>query len=153
MVNSDDARLRFEPDWSYSSANPAPIAPEFEAMHAKIGKLVVNRLTYRPIRLLGRLARRKPKLHDVSLTQDPAFGARTIIVEPKELKSTAALLLVHGGGFVIGDPWDVVPKAVFFAQKLGIRVICPAYRLAPKFRAPAVLDDCHLAWRTLITEA
>jgi acetyl esterase/lipase len=153
MANTPNSPLRFEPEERYCSANPAPIAPEFEPMHAKLGKLVVNRWSYRPIRLLGRLSRKMPKSGDVSLSRDPAFGERTLVIEPKHKKSPAALMLIHGGGFVIGNPWDVVPKAVFFAQSLGIRVICPFYRLAPQFPAPAALDDCFTAWQTLVSEA
>ncbi|MEL7189805.1 MAG: alpha/beta hydrolase [Pseudomonadota bacterium] len=150
---SSTPQLLFEPDRNYSSSNPAPIASEFAQLHAKLGKLVVNRWTYRPLRFLGRLTQKPIEIESVKITQDPSFGDGALLIEPAEIKSRAALLLMHGGGFVIGEPMDVAPKAAFFAKELGIKVVCASYRLAPKAKAPAALEDCHLAWSAMLTNA
>ncbi len=147
------SQLRFEPDPRYSSSNPAPVAAEFEALHAKLGKLVINRKTYRPVRWLARLTRKKPNEGGVTIRQDKARFGHSIMVEPDEIKGDGALVLIHGGGFVIGNAWDVVPKAAHFARTLGVKVLCPAYRLAPQAPAPAPLEDCHKAWVAFVADA
>ncbi|WP_043664910.1 alpha/beta hydrolase [Streptomyces xylophagus] len=63
--------------------------------------------------------------------------------------SGAALLWVHGGGYVIGD---VVQDNAFCsatARDLGIVVVSTNYRLAPEHPFPAALDDVSAAWRWL----
>ncbi|WP_405725430.1 alpha/beta hydrolase [Streptomyces sp. NBC_01537] len=63
--------------------------------------------------------------------------------------SGAALLWVHGGGYVIGD---VVQDDAFCsatAHELGIVVVSTNYRLAPEHPFPAPLDDVLDAWQWL----
>ncbi|HHB80732.1 MAG TPA: hypothetical protein ENK83_03155, partial [Aliiroseovarius sp.] len=47
--------FRTTPDLSVSTANPGEIAPELHRAHRTLGKLVVNRWTYRILRWLGGL--------------------------------------------------------------------------------------------------
>jgi triacylglycerol lipase len=60
----------------------------------------------------------------------------------------AALLNVHGGGYVLGSPWreDATMRAL--VRELGFVALAPRYRLAPEHPHPAALDDCHasLVW-------
>lgn len=63
--------------------------------------------------------------------------------------SGAALLWVHGGGYVIDD---VVQDDAFCsetARELGIVVVSANYRLAPEHPFPAALDDILAAWQWL----
>jgi monoterpene epsilon-lactone hydrolase len=53
----------------------------------------------------------------------------------------ATLLHLHGGGFRIGCPEQVGPYAAALAARCRVRVICPAYRLAPEYPFPAGLGD------------
>jgi acetyl esterase/lipase len=53
----------------------------------------------------------------------------------------ATLLHLHGGGFRIGCPEQVGPFAAALAARCQVRVICPAYRLAPEHPFPAGLSD------------
>lgn len=67
--------------------------------------------------------------------------------------SGAALLWVHGGGYVIGD---VVQDDAFCsatARELGIVVVSVNYRLAPEHPFPAALDDALAAWQWLLASA
>lgn len=69
-----------------------------------------------------------------------------------QTKPAAAILLIHGGGWVGGDKKDMAG----FAQALvGKGFFCAAvqYRFAPKHRWPAQLDDVQTAVRYLRSHA
>jgi acetyl esterase/lipase len=51
-----------------------------------------------------------------------------------------AIVFVHGGGWVHGDPSQAAGNALHFARQ-GIATIALSYRLAPTHRFPAPLDD------------
>jgi acetyl esterase/lipase len=61
----------------------------------------------------------------------------------------AAMLWIHGGGYVIGRPSQSDDLCQRFARRLGITVAAPAYRLAPEHPYPAGLEDCYAALRWL----
>ena len=84
MPGSRNPNIHFEPNKNFSSSNPAPIAPELEGLHSKLGKLVVNRLTYRLFRLSGRIARPQSKFEKVRIRMDSSLGRQTIVVEPND---------------------------------------------------------------------
>lgn len=132
-----------------SSAHPSPVDPALAQLDKRIGSLVVNRFTYRILRTLGRLARPRFEPEGVSLEHD----AQTAIIRPLERIGTGALMLFHGGGFVLGEPADLFNKAAMFARMLGVPVICPTYRLAPQSPYPAASDDALAAWQTTIAKA
>lgn len=134
----------------HSSAAPASVAPELRRFDRKVGGLIVNRLTYRIIRMLGRLVRPDFDRTQVIVECDDSLLPSMTIVTPRERRGAGALLLWHGGGFVIGRPDDILPQAARFAHALGVPVICPAYRLAPEAPYPAAIDDCHAAWLRMI---
>ena len=62
----------------------------------------------------------------------------------------AALLWIHGGGYVIGSAAQDDRLCRRFAHRLGVPVIAVDYRLAPKHPYPAALEDCNeaFAWLT-----
>lgn len=70
-----------------------------------------------------------------------------IVTPVQSTGPTAALVFIHGGGFLFGDVADV-SLPVEWARRLGIVVVSVGYRLAPEYRYPAALDDCRaaLAW-------
>jgi len=59
------------------------------------------------------------------------------------------LLWLHGGGFVIGnlDTHDSVCRML--AEQADCMVVGVDYRLAPEFKFPAPVDDCHAVLRWL----
>lgn len=61
----------------------------------------------------------------------------------------AAMLWIHGGGYVLGRPSQSDGLCRRFARTLGITVAAPAYRLAPEHPYPAGLEDCYAALRWL----
>ncbi len=136
-----------------SSANPSEVAPEVAALHARLGKLVVNRFTYRLLRAFGGLLRPRFIADGVALEDVTAGRARMTIISPPQRRSAGAIVLFHGGGFVFGARQDIFPKAAHMAKALGVPVSCPSYGLAPQAPFPAALDDAHAAWHAVLARA
>jgi len=65
----------------------------------------------------------------------------------------AALLWIHGGGFVIGRAAQNDRFCGAAARDLGIVVVSVEYRKAPEHRFPAGLDDCHAGWTWMQQQA
>ncbi|WP_329108675.1 alpha/beta hydrolase [Micromonospora sp. NBC_01699] len=80
-------------------------------------------------------------------TVDHGAGLRTYI--PAGGGSGAALLWVHGGGYVIGDVVQDEAFCAATARELGVAVVSTNYRLAPEYPFPAALDDAFAAWQWL----
>ena len=62
-------------------------------------------------------------------------------------EAAPAVVLVHGGGWMRGDPSQAAGNALHFARR-GIATLAISYRLAPEHRFPAPLDDVRhgLRW-------
>jgi acetyl esterase/lipase len=58
---------------------------------------------------------------------------------------TAALLWIHGGGYVIGSAQQDDALCQRFTRELGVTVAAVDYRLAPEHPYPAPLEDCYSA--------
>jgi acetyl esterase/lipase len=58
---------------------------------------------------------------------------------------TAALLWMHGGGYVLGSARQDDGLCRRFSRELGITVASVDYRLAPEHPYPAPLEDCYAA--------
>ncbi|MCS0499896.1 alpha/beta hydrolase [Protaetiibacter mangrovi] len=76
-------------------------------------------------------------------------GAKVRVYEPAEKRTDAALLWIHGGGLVIGDPRQDEALVSGTAAELGMVVVSAHYRLAPEHPFPAGLDDTLAAWEWL----
>ncbi|HMS55744.1 MAG TPA: alpha/beta hydrolase [Fimbriimonadaceae bacterium] len=63
-------------------------------------------------------------------------------------KPTPAVLVIHGGAWVSGKRQDVAITAKALADR-GFIAASVSYRLAPKSKWPAMLDDCQTAVRYL----
>jgi acetyl esterase/lipase len=53
-----------------------------------------------------------------------------------------AVLWMHAGGMIFGNPESSLPIAGLVAREVGAVVVLPSYRLAPEHPFPAALDDC-----------
>ncbi|MFU7529615.1 alpha/beta hydrolase [Qipengyuania sp. ASV99] len=153
MSEHDYRALRSTPDDNLCSARPGEIAAELAELDRKVGWLIINRYTYRLMRMLGRIGAPEWDASGLSIDLDPELCAGTIMVSPDERSGSGALVLIHGGGYVIGSPQDILPKAAFFARQLGVPVICAGYRLSPEARFPAPLDDCHASWHAVLARS
>lgn len=58
----------------------------------------------------------------------------------------AAVVVVHGGAWMYGDPSQAAGNALHFARR-GIATLSISYRLAPAHRFPAPLDDVRRGLR------
>ncbi len=77
----------------------------------------------------------------------PAEWTRTA-----DAAADAALLYLHGGGYVIGSPATHRNLCVSLATELGAPVLSIDYRLAPEHPHPAAVDDATAAYRWLLDE-
>ena len=68
------------------------------------------------------------------------------IYTPEGLADTSAgILHIHGGGFVIGSLDSEMGSAINLCRKLGVVVVSVDYRLAPETPFPGGLEDCYAA--------
>ena len=82
-------------------------------------------------------------------------GSRDVVLyEPAgRVRPSGALLWIHGGGMVQGDPRQDHDLCSLVATELGVLVVSAGYRLAPEHPFPAALDDVEGALRWLHREA
>ncbi|WP_033341023.1 alpha/beta hydrolase [Catenuloplanes japonicus] len=76
---------------------------------------------------------------------DGAPDVRLRVYRPDTRSAPAAILTVHGGGFVMGSLDGSDARSAAFARDLGVLVVSVDYRLAPEDPYPAALDDCYAA--------
>lgn len=67
-------------------------------------------------------------------------------------KTDAAVVLIHGGAWISGTRKDMAALANYMASK-GLFAASVQYRLAPKFKWPAMLDDVQTSVRYLRANA
>jgi len=66
------------------------------------------------------------------------------------VRDDAAVLYLHGGGYVIGSPRSHRHLAAAIGAAAKTRVLLPDYRLAPEHPFPAAVDDAVAAYRWLL---
>ncbi|WP_105973711.1 alpha/beta hydrolase [Streptomyces geranii] len=126
-----------------------PVAPELRRSVSRIPRLPL-RLAWvlRGVRALARRHSPGDPVKGVTVELvDEGQGIR--VYTPAGDRSGAALLWVHGGGYVIGDALQDEVFCSATAQALGIVVVSTNYRLAPEHPFPAALDDAFAAWEWL----
>jgi len=94
-----------------------------------------------------------PLIEGVNIETLTGDGVELRIYRPARRLSQAALLWVHGGGYIVGHPAQNDGLCAETASELGIVVVAPRYRLAPEHPFPAGLDDCHTALRWMQSTA
>lgn len=106
-------------------------------------------------RSLGGLAKPQPPPAGITVENrviaGPAGALRVRLYRPAA--PTAAMVWIHGGGFVLGTPEQDERTSLQYALQLGIVVVAVDYRLGPKHPYPAPLDDCYAALKWLHDEA
>ena len=73
-------------------------------------------------------------------------------IRSPDVREDAALLYLHGGGYVIGSPRSHRHLAESIARAAGIACLLPDYRLAPEHPFPAAVDDAVAAYRSLVEQ-
>jgi phosphinothricin tripeptide acetyl hydrolase len=69
---------------------------------------------------------------------------------PPGVRTDAALLYLHGGGYVIGSPRSHRHLAAALARAAGVPALLLDYRLAPEHPFPAALEDAVAAYEWLL---
>ena len=94
-----------------------------------------------------------PSTHtDVRIEDVSANNVRCLLFKPQRA-SGGALLHIHGGGFVMGNPEMDVARNIDLARATGCTIVSVDYRLAPEHPHPAGLEDCHTALVWLASQA
>ncbi|MCC6510234.1 MAG: alpha/beta hydrolase [Pirellulaceae bacterium] len=108
--------------------------------------LVAAFATARPLAAEDRLDLKRP----IRATTDLVFAEvngekiRADIYRPDDSTSQPGVLLIHGGAWSAGDKWNMRDHARELAQA-GYVAVSINYRLAPKHKYPAQIDDCRSA--------
>jgi len=72
---------------------------------------------------------------------------------PGDQRPLPLFVLLHGGGWVIGDLETGDNLARFVCRHAGCAVLSVDYRLAPEHRFPAAVEDCYAAVQWAIQHA
>jgi epsilon-lactone hydrolase len=91
-----------------------------------------------------------PTPADVAIEHVKAPGRPAEWLRPPGVRSDAAVLYLHGGGYVIGSPRSHRHLAAAIARAVGTRALLLDYRLAPEHPFPAGLDDAVAAYEWLL---
>ncbi|MCK9563672.1 MAG: alpha/beta hydrolase [Bacteroidales bacterium] len=126
------------------------VHPQFRQAVKRFPRLPLhNRLMLRLLNGLMRFAPHPSPGADVTVTERRLDNAWVRIYIPDAEHCGAALLWIHGGGLVIGNPKVNDRDCGAYARELGLVVVSVGYRLAPRHPFPAAIDDCFEAWRWL----
>ncbi|MFC5849679.1 alpha/beta hydrolase [Deinococcus petrolearius] len=143
--------------YSRRSSSYTRLHPE---LHSPLLRLRSPAFTLPLISLMRRLPTRFPEPTDVAfetLTVPGPAGAPDVPVflyRPLSgQRSDAAMLYLHGGGFVTGSAGAYHRQCAGFADELGLLVVNVEYRLAPGTPFPGALEDCYAALRWMKEQA
>lgn len=85
------------------------------------------------------------------VTRTVVDGVRRFVPD-RPAHDDRAVLWIHGGGMVAGQPRQNDPHCAELALTHGVTVLAVPYRLAPENPYPAGLDDCVAALRSVLAE-
>ena len=91
--------------------------------------------------------------HAEAVADTEIGGVAVQVVVPKGYDAAndgRALLYFHGGGHVVGSPFEDLSITAPLAHRLGIKVYAVQYRLAPEHPFPAALDDATAVYMELL---
>lgn len=79
----------------------------------------------------------------------PSFTCGAVTPDAVKDKS-AAIIYIHGGGYVAGGFGYAKAYALYLSEKTGLKTFFPAYRLAPENKCPDAVKDCVKTYKYLI---
>jgi triacylglycerol lipase len=89
---------------------------------------------------------------NVVYTEPGGTALQADIYQPATPGPHPAVLVVHGGAWIVGNKSQLAFAAKQFAER-GFVAMAINYRLAPQFKFPAQLEDCEAAVRFLHDKA
>ncbi|MEV4775968.1 alpha/beta hydrolase [Microbacterium sp. LWH12-1.2] len=69
------------------------------------------------------------------------------VFSPSSSSPRPCIIYIHGGGMIMGTPWDGVTDFPRWIADFGVSVVTVDYRLAPTAKAPTLVEDCYAALR------
>jgi acetyl esterase/lipase len=129
------------------------IDPDLRAAAEKLRVPPVDRALMRWIIRTAMKIMPVPKVDGVRINTVRVGDTRLRIYQPTIQRTTAGMLWIHGGGFLIGDARQDEGLCAETAAALGMVIVSANYRLAPEHLFPAALEDIHDAWYWLQAHA
>ena len=87
---------------------------------------------------------------DVRVTPVSAGGVAAEWLDPPGIDPDAAVLFLHGGGYISGSLDSHRHLTAELARSCGVRGLAVGYRLAPENRFPAAFEDAVAVYRWLL---
>ncbi|KAH8647853.1 alpha/beta hydrolase fold-3 domain-containing protein [Xylariales sp. PMI_506] len=112
-----------------AAAGKPMLPPTFEGMHKLYGDVPLPELP--------------DTEHDyfVRIPMRDGFTSVARVHKPKKDGPAPLVVLVHGGGFCIGNSLSMEAMARALAAAYGVVVVCLTYRLAPQHKFPTAVHD------------
>jgi monoterpene epsilon-lactone hydrolase len=126
-------------------------AADRAAMTALRAALAANPVTMTRASYDG-LFEQVPPADAVDYSESSVGGVPGVWCVPTAHRTEAALLYLHGGGFVYGSARAYRHLVGQIAARAGVPAFVADYRLAPEHEFPAALDDARAAFRGLATQ-
>lgn len=85
------------------------------------------------------------------LPASDGYSLTMVVLRPTDADTAVPVLYhVHGGGLVVGTPYEDLPAMAALAREAGCAVASIGYRLAPEHPYPTPLEDVYtgLTWLT-----
>ncbi len=89
----------------------------------------------------------------VTFEEGQVGGVPGLWCMPQNQTIERAVLYLHGGGYVFGDPSTYRDLCARIAVGASARVFCPHYRRAPEHPCPAAQDDALAAFRGMLEQS
>ncbi len=127
---------------------PPEVHPELREAWAKAPRLPYHKLQRLPVmrRVAAKLGA-TAAIDGVDVETASAGAVSLRVYRPNAGSGSAALLWMHGGGFLLGAPSQDDARCSRWARELGVVVVSVHYRFAPEHPFPAASDDCLAGWR------
>jgi acetyl esterase/lipase len=127
------------------------VDPELALVLAQLPSFELNAITLSSIRTMALPmdANLATEVSCVELQVPGASGTATVRVlvyrPPDAAMLLPAVLHIHGGGYVMGQPEMSDARNRLLAREVGCLVVSVDYRLAPENPFPAGVEDCYAA--------
>lgn len=125
----------------------ANIHPELRKAALVLPRDPVRSWNLPAVRIISKLVHLRPGPAVEVVAVSPDVSVR--IHRPARPVADAALLWIHGGGYVLGTAQMDDQVAHHYAKSLRIPVVSVEYRLAPEHPYPVPVEDCYTALRWL----
>lgn len=89
---------------------------------------------------------------EIVFTEGDGYQTAADLYRPDSDDVCPIVIIIHGGAWISGDKWQVADHAKQMARK-GFVVMAINYRLSPKHKWPAHLDDCFAALSWMVKHA